>query len=207
MSERVLKSIIFGATCLAWLIALAWLFSEGDFEPALTSALLTAAISALFIDWWFSPRQRRRELLRALVHELYVNARVLEDPKFSSDWEAPGDVQFAVYPRLQQSALNATIGSGVFHHGRDQVLVGLLHGWREFNAEFNQRLTLMEARTLLSPTKEELVAFRSALTEGQGLKQVKTSLVQLCDHLCESYAKESEFNKDTVLFNSDDGAA
>lgn len=55
------------------------LWAEPGFGPAASALTVTAAILGWFIDRWLSERERRRQLLRALVHELYMKLGVLRE--------------------------------------------------------------------------------------------------------------------------------
>jgi hypothetical protein len=126
----------------AWLVALSWLISTRDFEPALTSLALLATMTTFYVDQWLSERERRRELLAAVAHELFFDQNVLRDPLFAlpvGDALSP-----KVYPRLARGAVEYAIASGVFTTARDSALFRLFHSWRERAEDFNQRLNITE---------------------------------------------------------------
>lgn len=186
----------------AWLTALGWLVTERNFEPALTSLALLASITTLYIDVWLSARNRRREILQAIVHEIYVNLGVFEDKKFSPNWTNPGGTGLTVYPRVRTSALDSAVSSGVFYTKQDRILVRLLSAWQTMSLELNQRLTITELGTFTNPRPEAIAAWREGLTAGTTLPQIKSALVNLATHLMDSYAAESGIDRNTILFDS-----
>src|SRR5262249_36835417 len=100
---------------LALLGSLAWLFHDWfapgfDFEPAITALALLAAITGLFIERVLAVRERRRELLRSVVFELHKSYNLLNDSLFAPS-EGDESTRPAVYPRIQQTALDAAIAS------------------------------------------------------------------------------------------------
>ena len=185
------------------LIAVAWLFTEPDFEPALTSLVLLATIVTLFVDHWLAERERRRELLSSVVHELYIDCNVLNDPLFASDNSA--SQLTVVFPRLSTGAVVHAIASGAFTTARDSRLFKLLQNWRESAEDFNHRLDITELCIFVVRKPEEIQAFRLKLSHGRVSIAVRRAGQELSDLLLERYASESSITRDTVLFPGEDG--
>lgn len=185
---------------IAFLTAVVWLFKSPDFEPAVTSLALLATIIGLFADRWLTEKEKRKSLLHALAHEVYINANILWSETFSYK-EHPSKAP-TVYPRLFVSVLQTVISSGAFAQERDKQLFKLLHDWQQRASEFNQRLDITELRTFVNPTYEELSAFQKQLLEGNVITVTRETIKQLASVLFASYAKESGISNDTVLFQS-----
>ena len=77
--QRIIKIIVPLLLIIAFLAAVAWAICAPDFEPAITSLALLASLIAIFADRWINSRERRKELLRVLAHELYMNIGVVND--------------------------------------------------------------------------------------------------------------------------------
>jgi hypothetical protein len=198
MRHHIVRITLF-LLAIAFIIAVAWFVSSPDYEPALTSLAFLTTITGLFIDRWLAAREKRRELLYALAHELYMNLQILNDPKFKSQDELCKSP--IVYPRLFSSVLSTAISSGAFTETRDRHLFRLMHQWQERVSEFNRRLDITELRTFLHPNEKELKAFRERLTDGAVLSDTQDVLRELSSHLVDKYAKESGVGRDTVLFD------
>jgi hypothetical protein len=182
----------------AFLTAVGWLIKSPDFEPAVTSLALLATIIGLFAERWLTEMERRKSLLHALAHEVYININILWSEPFLPVEHPPKAL--TVYPRLFVSVLQTVISSGAFAKESDKELFKLLHDWQQRASEFNQRLEVTELRTFANPTSEELSAFQRALLDGNVLPVTKASIKQLAELLFASYAKESGITKDSVLF-------
>ncbi len=182
----------------AFAFAVAWLFSKPDREPALTSAALLATITGLFIDRWLASKERRRELLSALAHELYMNLQVLSDPLFKPDPQPRQGI--SVYPRLYIATLDTVIASGALTQKGDRKLFRLMHSWRQRATDFNHRLDITEIVTMGDPQPQVIARFRSVLTTGKILSTTRDTLIELAGHLTDDYAKESGIGRDTILF-------
>ncbi len=193
-----------GLLVISFVLALCWLCAKPDYEPALTSTVLLATITGLFIDRWLSSRERRHELLFALVHELYMNIRVLGDPLFVS--ETVAETRPRVYPRLYTATLETVIASAAFIERKDRILFRLLHSWRQRAGEFNRRLEVTELCTFTKPTSDLLLAFRKALISGRVLGITRATLQELSSHLIATYNNVSGIDVTTRLFDdTEDG--
>ena len=183
---------------IAFTVTIAWFIHSPDFEPVITSLALLTTITGLFIERWLAAREKRRELLNALMHELYMNKRVLEDSLFHPDTQ-PRTVA-NVYPRLYNATLETVIASGSFHQHHDRALFNLMHLWKQRVLEFNRRLDITELHTIVNPSADVIKAHRNGLTTGVVLKDTKKTFGDLSSHLLEHYPKESGVERNTVLF-------
>jgi hypothetical protein len=175
-----------------------WFLRTRKIEAVASLLVLIATVTLTFVDRWAVRRERRRELLRGLVHELYMNLKVLDGPEFKVTTAAATPT---VYPRLYVGALEAVIASGAFTEARDRALSILLHGWLQRAHELNDRLLVTETRTFINPTPVEVLSWQAALTGGAVLRITRTSLTDLAAHLVDHYASESGIDRDTVLFS------
>ncbi len=197
-----MRSIIiilsFGALILANIVAVVWFYFERDFEPFITSLLIFAAITGFFVEKWISKKGKRKELLVALVHELYLNMNMLEDSVFSPSSENKS--KFVVFPRLESSVVNAVIWSGSFSGIKDKNIFLLLHVWRENIQRFNQRLEITETACLLNSSPENLSLWRKKLSSGKVIAQVRSAYNEIANELLDKYSSESGINRNTELF-------
>ena len=177
-----------------------WFMRTRKVEAVASLLVLIATVTLTFVDRWVAGRDRRRELLRGLVHELYMNLNVLGDEKFKVSPTAPPTTP-AVYPRLYLGALQAVTASGAFTETRDRQLSILLHGWLQRAHAFNDRLLVTEIRTITNPTPEEVALWRTTLAGGAVMRDTRKSLNELAAHLVDHYAKESGIAQDTLLFS------
>jgi hypothetical protein len=180
----------------AFLAAVGWLIYSPDFEPAVTSLALLAAITGLFIDRWVVERQHRKQLLRALMHELYANnhqIKELRDAAASFNTEQP----HVILPRFLTSTLGTVIASGVFTGETDAQLWFLLHRWQHRATDANVRLSAMEAH-LLRDTRSKS-GYRDFATS-KLFETTHAQMVELTSHLLERYSAESGINEETVIF-------
>lgn len=150
----------------------------------------------------FVEQEKRNDLLYTLMHELFFNANVLQDPKFKPINKLPKVP--TVYPRLVSSAVEATISSGLFNESKDTELFRLLHSWREKVSEFNRRLDITEQYTFTNPTQEVLASFRTSMLKSSSiLNQVRKALEEISNHLLDNYSNESGVTRKTILFGGD----
>jgi hypothetical protein len=97
---------------LAGALCVAWVWRTWALEAFASLVVLLATVTLTFVDRWAAHRERRRELLRALAHELYLNRAVLADKAFAPP--TPPATTPTVYPRPYVGALQALIASGAF---------------------------------------------------------------------------------------------
>jgi len=192
----ILRNILF---IFAGILALFWYHNERNFEPLITVILIIAGILSISIERWFNLKEKRRELLHELVHELYINLNIVNDSKFNPNSNEAE--KFVVFPRLLNIALQACIVSGAFTLKKDKKLFNLMHSWIEFSTEFNNRLNITENAMLLNQTPPNSSRWRIKLKEGQTFIIIKKSLTDLSRHLIKCYKNESGIDETTVLFD------
>jgi hypothetical protein len=151
--KNLITILSFGALFIAGLLSVAWFYSEKTFEPFITSLLIFAAITGFFVENWISDRGKRKRLLFALSHELFINMAVLKAAIFRANNKDSS--KFVVFPRLESSIVNDVIRSGSFLGAKDKLLFKMLHLWRERIQQFNRlnkhrtnRLTTLHYVTL-----------------------------------------------------------
>jgi len=181
-----------------------WFMRTRKVEALASLLVLIATVTLTFVDRWVAHRERRRELLRGLVHEVYMNLNVLDDQKLKVSPTAPPTMP-AVYPRLYLGALQAVTASGAFTETRDRQLSIQLHGWLQRAHAFNDRLLAVEIRTITNPTPEEVTLWRTTLAGGAIMRDTRKSLHELAAHLVDQYARESGIARDTILFSPGEG--
>jgi len=197
--HRTITCITFVLLLAAFVVAIGWLFSSPDFEPAITCITLITAISGLFLDRWLSERERRKQQLVGLVHEVYMNLGVCQDIKricSIDNSDCP-----SILPRFYNTTLTTVIASGSFATKADSTLWKLLHSWAQRSIEANTRLAATEMYTLFRPSTA--TEFKSGLREGKVMILIKEVLIKLTDHLLEAYPKESGITRETMLFGED----
>lgn len=180
--------------------SIGWLLNSPSFEPAITTLTLLTAITGLFIDRWLNERERRRQLLQALMHEVFTNLGVLKEVQAITavtERQTP-----KMLPRFYNTTLAAVIASGTFATDKDARLWKLLHGWMQRSTEANIRFAATETYTLEHPASTRM--FLDILRDGVALGIVREVLVDLTNHLFEAYAKESGIDKTTIMFASSD---
>jgi hypothetical protein len=183
---------------LAGVIAVVWVWRTRRLEAFASLLVLLATVTLTFVDRWAARRERRRELLRGLVHELYMNLQVLASKEFAPP--TPPALTPTVYPRLYVGALQAVIASGAFTETRDRRLTHLLHGWLQRAQEFNERLLVTEMWLFAHPTPEEIATWQTKLASGAVLQVTRERLGDLATHLMDHYARESGIDRNSVLF-------
>lgn len=181
----------------AGILTICWIITGQDFEPYITFILILAGFLGIFVDKWIRLRETRKGLLYALVHELFVNMQVINDPKFSPNSEEAKN--FVIFPRLSNSVVEATIISNAFGSKKDRKLFKLLYSWREISTEFNKRLDFTEI-AIHDQSSTTIKHWRETLKDGVTFSQVKKSIVEISDHLLKNYKTESGIDGNTVLF-------
>ena len=177
--------------------ALVWAFREPGFDPAITAFGLLASLAAVLGDRWLAERQRRREMLRAVVHELYANQRVIEELNSLKQAEYIG--QANAYPRYLTVALSGAIASGFFAEGRDARLFYLMHMWLQRATECNVRLNIMELMACLRADAPH-DRLNTLTSEGAVARAGVDACQALIHHLMNHYPKESGLDWETKLF-------
>ncbi|MDH5543940.1 MAG: hypothetical protein OEZ43_00010 [Gammaproteobacteria bacterium] len=198
MNKQLLIKISFLVLITANVVSVAWFCVEGGFEPAITSLLIFSAIMGLFVERWIAQKDKRKELLYSLAHELYLNVGTLYDAKFiakGEELEKP-----VVFPRLVDSVVDASISSGVFIDSGDKKLFNFLHLWRNMVQQFNQRLMVTEHATFANTSKDNVKLWRGKLSEGRVLKDARNLSKEFLSYLVENYKDESGIDENTILF-------
>jgi uncharacterized protein YjiS (DUF1127 family) len=196
--RHIVVIVTFLLLATAWVLSVAWFYLRPGVEAAIGNLVLLATITGLFIDRWLAEQQRRRALLRAMSHELYVNLNLLSGAPYAAGSGA--DDKPRVYTRLFTSSLQATLASGAFAEPRDSPLFRLMHDWLHRATEFNDRLTATEMSTFLNRSPENVVLFAQRMRSGAVMAETRRALHELSKHLVSRYDRESGIGSDTVLF-------
>lgn len=154
-----------------------WLWRAPDFEPAISTFSLTAAVVGLFVDRWIVTRERRKTLLVTLLHELYMNGEVCKD----IDQLIVDQPRFRPLPRFYNSVLLSVIASGEFSGGSDATLCKRLHDWQQRSREVNDRFKLSETFLIVHPSAAG--DFIKTLATGVVMGTCRQSLNDLIDTL------------------------
>jgi hypothetical protein len=198
LGQRAFKLVTLVLLCTAIVLAAIRWKSAPDLSAAVTVLVLLASLTGFFITGWLTQHARRREILRALVHELFMNLNVLSDKKF--DGKTPASSTPPVYPRLYTTTLETAVASGFFSEGGDGLLFTAMNGWRQRASELNHRLDITELWLLSHPTRDEIAAFHVALTTGVVMKTARAALDELFSLLTDKYSLETGITRETVLF-------
>jgi len=197
--KNIITFLSFTALIVANLVALAWFFDEGGYEPLLTSLLIFAAITGFFVERWLAEKNKRKELLISLAHEMYINMNLLNDKVFFPKTEEEKS-KFVVFPRLESTLSNTLIWSGSFSGIKDKNLFKLLHEWREKVQQLNRRLELTESACMLNSTPNNITKWREKLSSGKVLKQVRDAYNNITKEILDNYSNESGITNETMLF-------
>ncbi|QQR84043.1 hypothetical protein IPJ72_02505 [Candidatus Peregrinibacteria bacterium] len=196
MLSFFIKNILF---IIAAILAIFWYLNQKEYEPIITTILIVAGIAGIYIEKWSNSKQKRKDLLHALVHELYINLNIIQDNKFNPNHEKIK--QFVVFPRVINIATEACIVSSAFISDNDKTLFKLMHSWVEHSMELNNRLSLTENAMLNDATPSNITNWREKLRDGETLLGIKESLNDLTIHVIKNYKNESGIDEDTVLFD------
>ena len=128
--------------------------------------------------------------VRGVAAELLMNLSVIEDPTFVETDEKKLS-QFVIFPRMQTTALEGTISSGLFHNKEDRLYLTRAVDLHEKLAGFNLRLGFTESQ--MESTQRDIALFRTKLRDGEVRKQVMSRLKKLGELLMSDYGvKESD---------------
>ena len=176
-----------------------WLIYSPDFEPAITSLAILASLLSIYFDRIIAEKERRKEALIALIHELYMNLGVIKDLKAASRPDKVNKIH--ILPRLYLSSLSSAIASGMFTGNKDKKLWKLMTSWLQFSTDYNNRLDVTEFNVFSNPSYAS--EFNKKLTKSVTYNRTFDSLVNLIDHLLHNYHKLTKINSDTILFKED----
>ena len=183
----------------AFLAAVMWAVCAPDFEPTITSLALLASLIAVYADRWMNIRERRKELLGVLAHELYMNIGVVKDLSAAKNVENISKPH--IYPRFYTTSLTSVIASGMFARPKDKKLWKCMHGWLQRSTDFNNRLNVTESQIFSNPANAE--AFNKKITEGKAATITIAKFKELMNILMTNYKAESEIDYDTVFFEEE----
>jgi hypothetical protein len=123
-------------------------------------------------------QSQRRAMFRTLAAELSLNAEVLTNEVFHETDEAKL-AKFVMLPRLQHSALESAIASGLFATQADTSLYSIIVRLLQQTQDFNNRLA--EFQTLM--TRGDVRQLRTKFRESELLQQQFSLLLTLADAL------------------------
>jgi len=193
---KIAPPIVLG---IALLLSIAWAVYAPDFEPVITTLVLLVTLIAIFADRWLAEREKRKETLRVLAHELYMNIHIMND---LHSFKLPEKVNSPhIYPRYYTSSLNTAISSGLFTSPNDTKLWKLMNGWLQRAQDFNNRLNISEIHVFSNPSVVERV--NRKVSEGLNSLETATTLRDLLNYLMSNYSTETQIDHDTVLFPDD----
>ncbi len=168
--------------------SVAWWLTGADLEPAVNTLLILSAISGLFIERWVRRLSRRRELLHALLHELLVNQRILENPLLDRDAELPNEPQ--ALPPLVLGVVESALASGALMDRSDRELFRHLHLWRARARQLNRRMEITEDRMNLDRSPDLVGESLEVLRYGRTLKRARREMDRLLGLLTTLYPSE-----------------
>jgi len=194
--ERVVNKIVPVLLFIAVIAAIAGVIFEQQFDPAITILALLASLIAIFTDRWINSKERRKELLRVLAHELYMNIGVFNDLNAAKKDE--NLTKAHVYPRFYTTSLTTVISSGMFTGPKDKKLWKSMNGWLQKSSDYNNRLNISETQVFSNPKNAN--AFNKKITEGKAAIEAISEFKKLVDIVMTNYEIETEIDYDTVLF-------
>ncbi len=188
----------FGSLIIANLVAIWWYIDERGFEPFITSLLIFAAITGIFVEKWIAERDKRKELLVGLAHELFINMNKLKDGIFTPTPSEMG--KFVFYPRLESIVVNSVIWSGSFSGKKDKDFFKQIHIWREKCQQFNRLLDQTETACMLNSSTWNITKWRETVSSGVVRKKILEAYNGITNEILGKYSKESGIDKNTDLF-------
>ena len=154
--------------------------------------ILIAAGGLLATYGWNARSQEAQKsgLVRGVAAELLMNLSVISDPKFTETDEEKLS-QFVIFPRLQITALEAAVSSGLFLNEQDRLYLTRVVNLRELLNDFNLRLNFTELQ--MGNNRENITLHRTKLRDGKVRTQVMLKLQKLGQLLMSKYGvKESD---------------
>ena len=186
------------ALIVALFIGVAWFYAKPDYEPALTSLVMLSAIFGLFLERLVSEREKRRQLLKSLLHELFMNVGVAKDIRSLKTKEKSKTGLFL--PSFYTTTLTSVIASGCFCSGKDKKLFKLLTSWLQRCSETNALISFIGNGAVSN--SEHAQYHYNRMAECNATKMAIESLTELYEYLLNSYSIESEMSHETVLFDT-----
>jgi len=193
-----LKIISFLFLLIAFIFSIIWLIHKPEFETAITAISLLVATSSIFIDKWLSEREKRKELLVALINEIYINLNIITENPYKDEIQE----KIVIYPRLNISTLETVIASGNFINRKDSMLFKQLNEWRDISNRFNSRLLVLEVHFFFNPTINYFNEINTGIVTSSALLHTRNKLVELAKLLTENYKKETKIDGSTIFFNT-----
>ena len=194
--RRLLRSVGPAVLVIALVIAVIWGLYSPDFEPTVTALALLGSLLAVILDSRLAERERRRQMLRVLVHEMFMNLSVVKELRTFSRPEKVMKVN--LYPRFYTTSLTAAISSGQFVEARDDELWKLMHSWLQRASECNNALALTELQVSSDPARAENL--NKKVSESAVTRKASDVCCALAQHLIGRYEPETSIASDTMLF-------
>ena len=200
-----LISAKYGWLIILFLVALGanvwWLSADVENrEPIAVVLALVFAAYGLASQIIVPAREKRRNQLLSLVHEMMKNISILN----SHYLVVPDDVEkiFSL-PRLHIWATETLLTSGVIHHEKDRELFNSLHDWHDRTVQINSKLIWSESRFISADaeTKKNIYQSIVELRAMQSHIECTTALGRLL--LSDRYAGEHQISETTIVFQDD----
>ena len=155
-------------------------------------AILIAAGGYLATYGWNTRSQEAQKsgMVRSVAAEWLINMSVINDPKFAETDERELS-QFVIFPRMQLTALEGTISSGLFLNEKDRLYLTRAVDLNEFLTTFNLRLSFTESQ--MGNNRGDIRSFRTTLRDGATRTQLMIKLKKFGELLMSEYGvKESD---------------
>lgn len=178
---RLPTCVLLGSAAVAAFVAL---YKHPDWDRASIAFALAATIAGLVVDPILAERQRRKEALVALAHELSEVSRQFKRGPLAGGSSAP---KTGFYPRVSTLCLDTCIASGLFADRRDRPLHELLFEWRRKATTFNQRLTATEAILHRVMRRRDPNDLHAQVTGSAVSVETRETLERLKRHLADAY--------------------
>lgn len=183
-AHRLVTLVTYTLLAAALVLGLLWFLrpNHARWEPAVNTLTLTAGLTGILLERYTASAERRREVLRAVADELADNKAILDHDEAFARTSGAGR---RVYPRLNVSAVDQAVVSGVLNTSRDRELAKDLHRWRDLVVGLNWRLDLTEMRFFVgTPDDGDVDAFSKALHNDDGfLAETRKSIATLIELL------------------------
>ena len=159
---------------VALALSLRWLSQTHDLEPLITSIGLVAAILTFFVDPWLDTRNRRKDILGAIVFETLLNIKLLtEQSYFDPNYDISQGV--IIYPRLIFASMDAALSSGLFSDPKHHKLLNAIQNSRGAAEHLNNYLSIAEILSLFKDN-DSRQQFQTALNTTDVFKSTMMKL-------------------------------